>query len=115
LTGESCRYTGQATVVGSTRQNLLSIDLRFDGLADHTFSATFPKDGEPDSAFVSRGAQAQGELWNGQVVRFAGVVTSADPEAQPLNLLVGGIFFAVGSALMLYWGLQSARKGWRQK
>ena len=112
LTGDRCRYTGPATVVRSERQNLLSLDLRFDGLTDRTFRVMFPKDGEPAGSQVSPGAQAQGELWNGQVVRFAGAAVSGNPDAQPSNLLFGGIFFAVGFALFLYWGLQSARRGW---
>ena len=106
LNSESCRYTGAATVVGSSRQKLLSLELRFDGLAARAFTATFATGREPDAASASTGAQETGELWNGHVIKFAGGATTDDPEFRPPNLLIGGIFFGAAFGLMLFWGLR---------
>ncbi len=79
-----------------------------------SFTAKFATGTEPDSASVSAVAEATGELWNAHVTKFAGVATTDNPENLPPNLLIGGIFFAAVSALMLFWGLQYARQAWRK-
>ena len=109
LNGQSCRYVGPATVVGTSRDNLLSLRLEFDGLTGHTFIATFPKDSEPVGTYTAVGGKATGELWNGHVVRFASAASTDDPLAQPKNLIVGVVFFAAGGTLLLVWGLQFRR------
>lgn len=99
LAGEGCRYTGDATVTGSSRQTLLSINVRFEGLSGRTFTATFATGREPDAASVSTGAHVTGALWNGHVTRVAGAATTDDPEFLPGNFLLAAAVFAVGSLL----------------
>lgn len=112
LAGEDCRYTGDATVTGSSIQTLLSINVRFEGLSGRTFTATFATGREPDAASVSRGAHVTGVLWNGHVTRLAGEATTDDPAFLPGNFLLAAAVFAVGSLLAFFWGAQFARKAW---
>lgn len=112
--GEGCRYTGAATVTGSSRQNYLTVSVTFDGLSSRTFAAAFGQGREPDPASVSTGAHVTGQLWDGKVKMLAAVATSDDPDLLPHNnFLLAAAFAAVAGLLAILWGAQFARTAWR--
>jgi len=115
LTGDGCRYSGAATVTGSSRDTTLSIDLVFAGLEARRFIVSFATDREPAASSITTGATATAELWNGRVTRFAGVSTAVSPEnvPDPNDLLIGGVVFMLAGAIATFWGIQFARNAWR--
>jgi len=113
LTGEQCIYTGPATVMGSTRQTKLSVDLVFSDLPGRSFTAQFATDREPPQASQSTGSLVTAQLWNSQVTKFADVGTVDDPDYFARNNLVPGIIFALVSLLAAWWGIGFVRIAWR--
>ena len=113
LSGESCVYSGSATVTGSSRNTSLSLELAFTGLSGHSFKADFSTDREPDASSIAQGANVTAELWSGKVTRFAGVETVANPERMPADRLIGGVVFLGAGLVVIYWGIGFARNAWR--
>lgn len=113
LTGESCTYSGTATVTGSSRDTTLSVDLAFAGLTGRSFTAHFATDREPDASSASKGANVAAQLWSGKVTTFAGVATSDNPAFLPTDLFWGGVIFALLGVVGIYWGIGFARNAWR--
>ncbi|HET7467291.1 MAG TPA: hypothetical protein VFL29_11540 [Candidatus Dormibacteraeota bacterium] len=95
LTTDTCKYSGSATVAGTSGQAALSVDLKFDSLPDHTFQVSFPTDREPDSSSLNTGASAPAVLWNGEVTEFAGVSSAENPNYLPQNLALAGWIIVV--------------------
>jgi hypothetical protein len=113
LTGETCTFSGPATVTRSSRDTTLSVDLAFAALSGHSFTAHFATDREPGPSTTSQGANVTAQLWSGKVTRFADVATSDNPEFLPTNLAIGGVIFAVVGVVGIYWGIGFARKAWQ--
>src|SRR5579864_5090453 len=112
LAGESCRYTGTATVTGSTGQPVISIDVTFSELPGHTFTSTFSDIDEPSAETVFTGATETAELWNGHLTRFANVTTLDNPEKLPLHLALGGWIIAVFGLVLATVCIVYARRAW---
>jgi hypothetical protein len=113
LIGESCAYSGAATVTQSSRQTTLSVELVFAGLSGRSFTAHFATDREPEASSASKGANVTARLWSGKVTTFAGVATSDNPAFLPTDLFLGGVIFAVLGLVGIYWGIGLARNAWR--
>ena len=113
LSGESCRYTGDATVTGSSGQPVISIDVTFSELPGHTFTSTFSDLDEPSAETVVTGKTETAELWNGRLTRFAGVTTLDNPEKLPLNLASGGWIIAVFGLVLAAFCIVYACRAWR--
>jgi hypothetical protein len=113
LAGETCIYTGRATVSASTTTTLLTLNLTFAGISGRSFTADFPTDREPDASSVAQGANVTAELWNGEITKVAGVASTTNPEYLPTELLIGGFIFGVLGLVAIYWGIGFARKAWR--
>ncbi len=112
LAGEGCRYTADATVTGSSMSNYLTVSVTFDQLSGRTFTTAFGKGLEPPPELVATGSLVRAELWDGHVTRLAGVATSDDPDLLPGNFLPAAGIGAIVGALVIFWGVQFARKAW---
>jgi hypothetical protein len=114
LSGEACRYTGLATVIGSTGQPVISIDVAFSELPGRTFTSKFSDQDEPSAATVVNGATEPAELWNGRLTTFAGVTTLDSPEKLPLNLATSGWIAAVFGLILAAFAIFYVRRAWRR-
>jgi hypothetical protein len=116
LSTEACRYAGKATVLSTSRHDLLEVRVSFDSLPGRTFSTGWPRDGEPDTSALNVGGSAPGELWNGHVTRLAGQPTIDDPEGYPTTSFfeIGG-FIGLLSLGAVVSGAFMARAAWRRK
>jgi hypothetical protein len=114
LSGESCRYTGAATVTGSTGQPVVSIDVTFSELPGRTFTSKFSDLDEPSAEAVVTGATGTAELWNGHLTKFADVTTLDNPEKQPLNLASGGWIIAMFGLVLAIVCVVYVRRAWRR-
>lgn len=110
LSGDSCRYSGSATVVAVRPGDPLSIDVVFAGLPNRAFAVKFWKGRDPASALVAQGATATADLWDGRVTRFAEIDTTDSPEDLPKNVWILALFFGPSFVLTLRWGLQGLRQ-----
>jgi hypothetical protein len=61
---------------------------------------------------VATGSHVKAELWDGHVTRLAGVATSDNPELLPGNFLPAAAIAAIVGAVVIFWGVQFARKAW---
>lgn len=113
LSGESCRYSGAATVTGSTGQPVISIDVTFSELPGNTFTSKFSDIDEPPAEAVVTGTTETAELWNGRLTRFADVTTLDNPEKLPLNLALGGWIIAVFGLVLATVCIVYVRRAWR--
>jgi hypothetical protein len=65
----ACRYSGPVNITGTSRTDQLRATVQFESLPGRTFTARFPKDGEPSSSALATGTTTDGELWSGKVSR----------------------------------------------
>jgi len=110
----ACRYSGPVQVVGTSRTDQLRATVQFSTLPGQTFTARFPKDGEPSSSALANGSITEGELWSGKVSRLAGKPTSDNPEStSPDSILPIGWGILVGALLIFGLSVPLARFNWR--
>lgn len=107
LTGEVCRYRGQATLVSTTSHDPVKATVVFDSLPSRTFIASWPVGGAPAITALTVGGAVDAELWDGVVTRIAGKATVGDPEILPATFYLQTAAFSVGSSLLILviWGL----------
>jgi hypothetical protein len=113
LAGETCIYTGPATVTGSSTTTLLTLNIALASIRGRSFKADFPTDRKPDASSVAQGAKVAAELWNDEITKVAGVASTTDPEYLPTDLLIGGVIFGLLGLVAIYWGIGFARNAWR--
>jgi hypothetical protein len=116
MSGEGCRYEGQAQVLSVRSADRLEAVVAFDSLPGRTFSVGWPKGDEPDITALQVGGTADAELWTGKVTRLAGRNTIDEPEGYPTTrflqtaALIGGMLL-IG---FFVWGLAPRFAWWRK-
>ena len=113
LGGDSCIYSGSATVTGSSRQRRLMVDITFSSLPGRRFTAGFATDREPPASVTATESAVTAELWNGRVTRFASVATDRNPDYGPKNGWIAGLIILLVGLGATAWGAWSARAAWR--
>ncbi len=115
VNGRSCRYEGQARVLGISRPVRLQVQVAFDSLPGRTFTASFVVANEPDSTALKVGGTAASELWNGKVTRLDGKTTDDDPELDTTTpfLITAAISVVLGLIVIVLGGWM-ARAAWRK-
>jgi len=112
----ACRYSGPAQILGTSRTDQLRASVQFSALRGQTFTARFPKNGEPGSSVLAAGTITEGELLSGKVTRLAGKPTSDNPEStSPDSILPLGWAFLVGALVVFGLSVGLARVNWRIK
>jgi hypothetical protein len=112
VTTDTCLYSGQATVAGTSRGSTLSVDLTFASLPGRAFTATFPADREPPATALESRGTGQAELWNGLVTRYAGANSVQNPEYLPKNLTPAGLILLVVGLSATGYAVLRVRQAW---
>ena len=108
LSGGTCRFTGQASVIGVSAGNAPSIQVTFSSLPGRRFAGQTAADNQPNASSMVIGAIVTAEIWKGKVTRFDGVQTIDSPETLLTDLFgiaafVGllGVFVSGWAALLV--------------
>ncbi len=80
LTGQACRYQGQAQVLSTSSNSALEAKVAFESLPGRTFYVGWATVAAPDMTLLTVGEWVDAELWDGRVTRFAGRPTGSDPQ-----------------------------------
>ena len=113
--GRSCRYEGQARVLGTSRPVRLQVQVAFDSLPGRTFTASFVVANEPDTTALKVGGTVAAELWNGKVTRLAGKTSDDDPGLDTTTpFLITAWISVVLGLIVIVLGALLARVAWRR-
>jgi hypothetical protein len=114
VSSTACRYSGPATVTSGFDPATRSAGIVFTDLAGHEFVARFTTVAEPDTSTGSKGSSVEAELWDGQVIRFAGIKTVDSPDNIPGDMTLAGIIFAAVGAVVTAFAVMLVRVAWRR-
>ena len=107
LTGQACRYQGQAQVLSTSSNSGLQAKVAFESLPGRTFYVGWGTVAAPDMTLLTVGKWVDAELWDGRVTRFAGKPTGSDPQTYHHSVYLAQAAISGGVLLLIFviWAL----------